>query len=97
MDYWPAVIQVIPTDDYQVYVYFDDGTIRLFDARELVSQGRFQTLTQSNLFYDACTVINETLAWTLDGSYSENNCLDLDPTTLYEISPIVDEPLHLLA
>lgn len=28
----PEVIQVIPTDDYKVYVYMDDNTVRLYDA-----------------------------------------------------------------
>jgi hypothetical protein len=35
MDYYPEVYQAIPTKDYKVYIYFDDGTIRLFDASEL--------------------------------------------------------------
>ena len=28
----PEVIQVISTDDYKVYVYMDDNTVRLYDA-----------------------------------------------------------------
>ena len=95
MDYWPEVIQVIPADDYKVYIYFDDGTIRLFDASELVEQGVFEQLRYNNLFKETCTVLNHTLAWTPDGSYSEESCLDLDPIRLYEICPIIDEPSEL--
>jgi len=92
MEYWAEVLQAIPTEDYQVYIYFDDGTIRLFDARKLLTEGRFSELLEGNLFVDACTVLNSTLAWTLDGSYSEETCLDLDPYELYENCPVVDEP-----
>ncbi|MCL1877413.1 MAG: DUF2442 domain-containing protein [Defluviitaleaceae bacterium] len=95
MDYWPAVLQVIPTEDYKVYIYFDDGTIRLYDATGLLRQGVFQCLAEENRFMETCTVINNTLAWTPDKSYSEKTCLDLDPLNLYNNCPIVDEPTEL--
>ena len=97
MDYWPDVIQAIPADDYKVYIYFDDGTIRLYDASQLVTSGVFKPLADVDLFKNACTVLNNTLAWTLDGSYSEETCLDLDPFVLYETCPIVDEPAELFS
>jgi hypothetical protein len=95
MDYWPEVLQVIPTHDYKVYIYFDDGTIRLFDAADILNKGVFKQLKQNNLFTDTCTVINHTLAWTPDKSYSEETCLDLDPINLYNTCPSVDGPIHL--
>ena len=97
MDYWPDVIQAIPTDDYKVYIYFDDGTIRLYDASQLVTSGIFKPLADVSLFKNACTVLNNTLAWTLDGSYNEETCLDLDPFVLYETCPVVDEPEELFS
>ena len=97
MDYYPEVIQVIPTADFKVYIYFDDGTIRLFDATELVEKGVFKSLKQGDLFVEACTVLNGTLAWTPDKSYSEHTCLDLDPLKLHQDCPIVDEPIELFA
>jgi len=96
MDYWPDVLQVIPDKNYKVYIYFDDGTIRLYDASELVNNGVFQQLKENNRFVETCTVINNTLAWTLDGSYDEKTCLDLDPLKLYESCPIVDDPLEFI-
>ena len=33
------VIQVLPTKDYKVYVYFADGKIKLYDASSLVEKG----------------------------------------------------------
>lgn len=95
MDFWPEILQVIPTKDYKVYLYFNDGLIRLYDASELVEQGVFKQLKEKNLFIEACTVINYTLAWTPDFSYREDTCLDLDPIVLYETCEVVDEPLHL--
>ena len=97
MEYWPEVIQVIPMDNYMVYIYFDDGTIRLFDASKLITQGVFGVLQQDNLFVETCTVLNHTLAWTPDRSYREETCLDLDPINLYENCPIVSEPIKVFA
>jgi len=95
MEYWPDVLQVIPTKDYNVYIYFDDGTIRLYDASGLLEQGVFRQLREGNLFMETCTVINNTLAWTPDKSYSDKTCLDIDPINLYNNCPIVDEPEEL--
>jgi len=95
MDYWPDVIQAIPTDDFKVYIYFDDGTIRLYDASQLVKHGIFKPLSDINLFKNTCTVLNSTLAFTLDGSYNPETCLDLDSFVLYETCLVVDEPTEL--
>lgn len=92
MDYMPEVIQVIPTDDFKVYVYFDDGSIKLYDANNDIKLGIFTVLQDINKFKECCTVLNGTLAWDLDGNYDESTCLDLDPFSIYENSPEVDEP-----
>lgn len=94
MDYFPEVIQVIPTDEYKVYVYFDDGSIKLFDASELVDKGIFKQIKNKSIFVDKCTVLNGTLAWDLNGDYNESECLDIDPFQLYAC-PEVQEPIHL--
>jgi len=97
MDYWPDVIQAIPTDDFKVYVYFDDGTIRLFDASEVITRGIFKPLSDINLFKDTCTVLNNTLAWTLDKNYDPTTCIDLDPFVLYDTCPVVEENMELFS
>lgn len=97
MEYMPEVIQVIPTEDYMVYVYFDDGSIKLYDAKEIIKQGVFIPLQDISLFIDTCTVLNGTLAWDLEGTYDESTCLDIDPFTIYEDYPEVDEPTHLFS
>jgi hypothetical protein len=42
IEYMLEVIQVIPTEDYTVYVYFDDGSIKLCDAKEIIQHGAFR-------------------------------------------------------
>ncbi|MDR3596625.1 DUF2442 domain-containing protein [Clostridium sp.] len=91
MEYMPEVIQVRPTDDFKVYVYFDDGSIKLYDASQLINKGIFIKIKDINMFKKSCTVLNGTLAWDLDGNYNESTCLDIDPFEIYENCPDVDE------
>ena len=86
------VIQVYPTEDYRVYLYFTDGKVKLFDAKELVIRGIFQQLKDAVIFRETCTVLNDTLAWDLSGKRDPSECLDLDPEELYETCPEVEEP-----
>jgi hypothetical protein len=86
------VVQVLPTDDYKVYVYFVDGKIKLYDAKELINKGIFTQLQDLNKFKITCTVMNDTLAWDVSGKYDSTNCLDLDPEELYKTCPDVGEP-----
>lgn len=95
MEYMPEVIQVIPTDDFNVYVYFDDGSIKLYDASEDIKMGIFTVLQDIKKFKECCTVLNGTLAWDLEGNYDETKCLDLDPFNIYENSPEVEDPTNL--
>ena len=95
MEYMPEVIQVIPRNDFKVYVYFDDGSIKLYDAKKIINKGVFQKLQNIEIFKNTCTVLNGTLAWDLNGNYDESECLDIDPFTIYEYYPDVDEPLEI--
>lgn len=95
MDYFPEVIQVIPTEDYEVYIYFDDGSIKLYDAKDIITKGIFKSLQDKKVFIEACTVLNGTLAWDIEGKYDNTTCLDLDPLELYESCPEVEEPWEL--
>lgn len=58
------VVQVLPKENYDVFVYFVDGN---------------------------------TLAWTLDGKYDKNTCIDIDPYTIYEKGIDVKDPLEQIA
>jgi hypothetical protein len=86
------VIQVLPTNEYKVYVYFADGKIKLFDASSLVEKGIFKPLKDIDLFIKSCTVINGTLGWDIKGNHDVSECLDLDPDNLYLNSEEVSDP-----
>ncbi len=92
MNMFHKIIQVYPTEDFKVYLYFTDGKIKLFDAKELVNQGIFQQLRNEEKFKETCTVLNDTLAWDLSGKRDPSDCLDLDPEELYKKCPDVEEP-----
>lgn len=95
MEYIPRIIQVIPNENYEVYLYFDDGSIKLFKAGDLPQKGVFQILQDPKFFRERCTVLNNTLAWDLTGHYDESDCLDLDPIVLYKTCPDTEEPRWL--
>lgn len=87
------VIQVIPREDYKVYVYFEDGAIKLYDMKNLVGIGVFTPLLDKTIFKEKCTIMNSTLAWDLTGKRNEYDCLDIDPCSIYESGEDVKDPL----
>jgi len=91
------ILQVVPTDDYKVYLYFIDGRVKLYDAGELITEGVFRQLQDIELFKNSCTVLNDTLAWDVSGKFDPHSCLDLDPEELYRSCPEVDEPEALFS
>lgn len=45
-----------------------------------------------SIFMNTCTVLNDTLAWDIQGNRDSTSCLDIDPDTLYEL-PYVEEQI----
>jgi len=87
------VVQVVPTSDFTVYVYFSDGIIKLYDFTPLLNKGIFSKISSIESFVDKCTVMNNTLAWDLSGNFDPSSCIDIDPERIYEQSKTVDDPL----
>ncbi len=87
---FPKVVQVIPMQNYSVYVYFEDGKIVLYDASKLLKMEVFSSLNDIDVFINTCTVMNDTLAWDISGDRDETKCLDIDPDTLYELSCAIE-------
>ena len=81
----PEIVQVLPTDDFTVYVYFEDGKIVCYDMTQMLEKEAFQPLKDINVFMDTCTVLNDTLAWDICKNRDNTTCLDIDPDTLYEL------------
>lgn len=88
-----TVIQVKPTTDFKVYVYFSDGKIKLYDVRPLLGQGVFKQISTVDDFMNKCTVINQTLAWDVGGNFDPARSLDIDPETIYQKGVDVADPL----
>ena len=87
-NFWPSVVQVIPTDDHEVYVYFNDGSIRLFDMKPLLKSGTvFEPLQDLNTFKEKLTVINGTVAWDMGGGRNPRKCIDLDEFSIFALEP----------
>lgn len=91
------IVQVYPLDNYDVVLYFVDGKIKKYNVSHLVGQGVFKVLEDDDFYKKNCTVLNHTLAWTLDGKYDSYNCLDLDPDTLYNEGVEISDPLQVVA
>ncbi len=94
-EFWPVVIQVVPTDDYKLYLYFNDGTVRLFDVAPLIKPDTvFEVLRDIDVFKNTVTVLNDTAAWDIEGTRNTRKCIDLDPFVLYE-QAVVADPLSV--
>ena len=88
-----SVVQVKPTPDFKIYVYFSDGKIKLYDMVPFLGKGVFQQISKAQPFMEKCTVINNTLAWDVGGNFDEYKCIDIDPETIYESGVDVADPL----
>ena len=95
MDFLPKVLQAVAGEDFTVYAYFNDGTVRLLDAKPLISQGGvFAPLGDPSFFRQRLTVLNDTVAWDITGDRDPSRCVDLDPCALYVDCPVVADPLQ---
>ncbi len=91
--FFPSVVQAVPAKDRIVFAYMNDGSIRRFDMKPLIeSGGVFEPLRNPEVFASAITVLNDTVAWDLDGNRDPAACIDIDPFILFE-QPAVHDPL----
>lgn len=83
----PNLIQVLPTDDYRVYLYYDNGKIKEYDCKWILKlNGVFEQIHEIEKFKNLCTIMNGTLAWDISEVRDSYNCIDICPDTLYEES-----------
>ena len=87
-------LQVLPEDDYKIYVYFSDGRVKLYDVSHLTGKGVFKKLEDKEFYFTGCTVLNGTLAWDVLGVFDPVQCIDIDPYTVYNEGDDVDDPLR---
>ncbi len=96
MNYLAAVVQAVPGEDYTVYAYFSDGSVRKADIKPYIARGGvFAPLTDEAFFRDRLTVMNGAVAWDVAGNRDETRCIDLDPCVMYETAVPVTDPLQI--
>ena len=89
--FWPKVLQVVPTDNHEVYAYFNDGSVRFLDVKPLIKPGTvFEPLQDIDFFKSKLAVINYTVAWDIGGNRNPRKCVDLDPLVIFEQPPVAD-------
>ena len=78
MEYIPKVLQAVAGEDFTIYLYFSDGSVRLYDAKPLLQLGGvFEPMRDPDYFRDRLTVLNDTAAWDVSGDMDPCNCIDL--------------------
>ena len=83
----PRIFQVEPNIDFTVNVYFDDGTVRLYDANPLIKKGGIYTqLGDLDFFKSRCVIMNNTLAWDISGNWDPTECIDICPDVIYQLN-----------
>lgn len=91
------ILQVLPKDNYKIYIYFSDGRVKLYDVSLLAGKGVFKKLEDKEFYFSRCTVLNGTLAWDVSGYYDPSLCIDIDPYTIYNEAVDVEDPLQATA
>ena len=90
----PKLYQVYPTDDYKVYLYYDNGEIKSYDCAWMLTEtGIYEELHEINVFKDLCTIMNGTLAFDISHSRDPYHCIDICPDTIYEESVKCDKDI----
>ena len=72
---YPSVIKVVPKDNYQVYVEFDNNEYGVLNMKPYLDFGVFREIKDLNLF-EKVRVSFDTIQW--------ENGIDLDPQFVYE-------------
>lgn len=88
---FPKIVQVLPTEEYTVYVYFEDGKIVCYDVKPLLEKEIFAVLREMEFFIKTCTIMNDTLAWDISGNRDSTKCIDIAPDTLYMLDAVKEK------
>ncbi len=83
----PNLYQVLPTDDFKVYLYYDNGEIKLYDCSFIFKEEKlYNPITKITDFKRLCTIMNNTLAFDISEEFDPCNCIDICPDTIYKES-----------
>ena len=82
---FPVVLKAVAGQNYTVYAYMRDGTVRKVSVKHLVELGGiWERLKDEEFFRNALTVLNDTVAWDLTGKRDPYECIDIDPFAVAE-------------
>lgn len=88
-DMFPVVIQAVAGENFTVFAYMLDGTIRKVSVKHLIDKGGiWERLKDLDFFNNALTVMNDTVAWDLSDCFDPTNCIDIDPFTIAECETV---------
>ncbi len=86
----PVLYQVLPTDDFKVYLYYDNGEIKLYDCNFIFEElNVYKKISELGEFKRLCTIMNKTLAFDVSEKRDPYNCIDFCPDTIYTDSVAV--------
>lgn len=90
----PGLFQVLPTDDFKVYLYYNNGEIKLYDCTWILEQaGIFTKIHDIETFKELCTIMNGTLTFDISLVRDPYNCIDICPDTVYQDSTLCDKDI----
>ena len=76
--FYPEVYQAVAGNNYTVYAYLNDGSVREFDVKPLIKQGGiFKKIEDKEIFKNTLTVLNGTVAWDIAGNRNIYKCIDI--------------------
>ncbi len=90
----PTLFQVVPKDDYKVYLYYDNGEIKLYDCSFILENKKiYKKILNIYDFKRLCTILNKTLAFDISEEFDPCNCIDFCPDIIYNDSTKVLEDI----
>ncbi len=91
--FYPEVFQAVAGKEYVVYAYLNDGSVRVLDMKPLIQKGGvFKVLEDKKIFSGKLTVLNNSVAWDINGNRDEYDCIDIDPFELMKCPIVLDIP-----
>lgn len=91
--FYPEVYQAVAGNNYTVYAYLNDGSVRELDVKPLIKKGGvFKKIEDETVFKNTLTVLNGTVAWDIAGNRNEYECIDIDPMTIFKCPVVPDFP-----
>ena len=81
--FYPEVYQAVAGNNYTVYAYLNDGSVRELDVKPLIKQGGiFNKIEDEKVFKNTL----------IAGNRNEYECIDIDPMTVFECPIVPDIP-----